>query len=379
VSQQDPSFDTPTDFPIEQLSAPLPPVKSPAVPLREGLPSTYRMRADAHYVDLLTARTPAAEQQVAVSDIEITGDAIDTDTPLDALVESVRRHGVLQPLLVQKRAGGRFRLIAGRRRLTAAISAGLREVPCFVHEVNQEKARALAEAANIRGDVVAAETVVRRNSVHPSPADALLEQSLATLMACSTALGAVSSNLTRGGVTELVRAEAWRASCLLTSLHVLRGDLSVTASLTSIARLVDTVADAFGPELRVRSASMEVDVAKALSAPVDAQVLGAAVANAIFLTLGALEGREGARIKIAGSSSEASDVTIVVSQQHAGVPETWESRAVDEHWSARPGGEMALVAAQTVKAATELHGGRCLLAGTPRSTRVSITVPAVVS
>jgi hypothetical protein len=387
VSQQDSSLDTPPDFPGEQLHAPLPPVKSPAAPLRdgpplrEGLPPTYRMRADAHYVDLLTARTPAVEQQIAVADIETPADDLDTDAPLDALVESVRRHGVLQPLLVQKRAGGRVRLIAGRRRLAAAIAAGLREMPCLVHEVNQEKAKALTEAANIRGAAAAETTAAapRAENVPLSPVGALLEQSLSTLMACSTALGAVSSTLTRGGVTELVRAEAWRASCLSTSQRLLSGNVPLTASLTAVARVVDTVADAFGPELRVRAASIEVEIPKALSVPVDAQILSAAIANAIFLTLGVLDGRQGAAISVTASPSDAGAVSILVSQQHAGVVDTWASRAFDESWTARPGGEMAYVAAQTIQAAAELHGGRCQLTGSPRGTRVSITIPALVS
>ena len=382
VSQQDSSLDTPTDFPGEQLHAPLPPVKSPAAPLREGpplregLPPTYRMRADAHYVDLLTARTPAVEQQIAVADIETPTDGLDADAALDALVDSVRRHGVLQPLLVQKRAGGRVRLIAGRRRLAAAIAAGLREVPCYVHEVNQEKAKALAEAANIRGAAAAAP---RPETLQTSPVSMLLEQSLSTLMACSTALGAVSSTLARGGVTELVRAEAWRASCLSTSQQLLNRNVPLTVSLTSVTRVVDTVVDAFGPELRVRAANIEVEIPKALSVAADAQFLSAAVANAIFFTLGVLDGRQGASISVTAASSEAGAVSILVSQQHAGVVDTWASRALDESWTARPGGEMALVAAQTVRAAAELHGGRSELTGTPRGTRVSITIPALVS
>jgi hypothetical protein len=168
-----------------------------------------------------------------------------------------------------------------------------------------------------------------------SPAGVLLEQSLATLMACSTALGAVSSTWTRGGVTELVRAEAWRALCLSTSMRLLRGEMPFAVSHHSIARLVDSVIDSFGPELRVRAARVDADIPKTLHAPVDAQLLGSAIANAVFLTLGVLDGREGAQIRIA-SSNDADALTIVVSQQHAGVADTWASRVVDESWAARP-------------------------------------------
>jgi ParB family chromosome partitioning protein len=55
------------------------------------------------------------------------------DDELDALAQSIRTHGVLQPLVVRAANDG-FQLIAGERRLRAARAAGLSEVP--VHVVN---------------------------------------------------------------------------------------------------------------------------------------------------------------------------------------------------------------------------------------------------
>ena len=53
------------------------------------------------------------------------------ETALGELTESVRRHGVIQPLSV-RRLGGGYELIAGERRLRAALAAGLGEIPCIV-------------------------------------------------------------------------------------------------------------------------------------------------------------------------------------------------------------------------------------------------------
>lgn len=52
---------------------------------------------------------------------------------LEALADSIRQHGVLQPLLVVPEESG-YRLIAGERRLRAARMAGLTEVPVTLHE-----------------------------------------------------------------------------------------------------------------------------------------------------------------------------------------------------------------------------------------------------
>jgi ParB family chromosome partitioning protein len=55
------------------------------------------------------------------------------ETELASLADSIRRHGVLQPLLVVPEEAG-YRLIAGERRLRAARRAGLADVPVTLHE-----------------------------------------------------------------------------------------------------------------------------------------------------------------------------------------------------------------------------------------------------
>lgn len=53
---------------------------------------------------------------------------------LQALAESVRERGVLQPVLVRPRAGGTFEIVAGERRWRAAKLAGLDRVPVLVQD-----------------------------------------------------------------------------------------------------------------------------------------------------------------------------------------------------------------------------------------------------
>ncbi|HEU4975101.1 MAG TPA: ParB/RepB/Spo0J family partition protein [Baekduia sp.] len=53
---------------------------------------------------------------------------------LHALADSVREQGILQPVLVRPKAGGRFELVAGERRWRAARLAGLESVPAIVQE-----------------------------------------------------------------------------------------------------------------------------------------------------------------------------------------------------------------------------------------------------
>lgn len=56
------------------------------------------------------------------------------DEALQALAESIRERGVLQPIIVRPLAGGRYEIVAGERRWRAAQVAGLQEVPALVQE-----------------------------------------------------------------------------------------------------------------------------------------------------------------------------------------------------------------------------------------------------
>lgn len=60
-------------------------------------------------------------------------------TRLEELAASIAANGVIQPLIVRVIAG-RYKLVAGERRLRAAIKAGLEEVPCVVRDMGDAKA-----------------------------------------------------------------------------------------------------------------------------------------------------------------------------------------------------------------------------------------------
>src|SRR4051794_41813687 len=56
------------------------------------------------------------------------------DEALLALAESVKARGILQPVVVRPLSGGSYELIAGERRLRAAVMAGVGQVPGIVRE-----------------------------------------------------------------------------------------------------------------------------------------------------------------------------------------------------------------------------------------------------
>ena len=72
------------------------------------------------------------------------------EKPLHSLSDSIRQHGILQPLTVQKMAGGVYLLVAGERRLRAAGLAGLDRVPCILVRASEEESAFLALVENLQ-------------------------------------------------------------------------------------------------------------------------------------------------------------------------------------------------------------------------------------
>ncbi|MBR3973315.1 MAG: ParB/RepB/Spo0J family partition protein [Oscillospiraceae bacterium] len=71
------------------------------------------------------------------------------EEPLAELAESIRQHGILQPLSV-RRVGTTYELIAGERRLRAAQMAGLNEIPCIIMSMDDRESGMAAMIENLQ-------------------------------------------------------------------------------------------------------------------------------------------------------------------------------------------------------------------------------------
>ena len=77
------------------------------------------------------------------------------EAKLDELTESIRTHGILQPVLVRRSASAadgeaEFEIVAGERRWRAAQRAGLHEIPAIVEEMEDPQALAVALIENVQ-------------------------------------------------------------------------------------------------------------------------------------------------------------------------------------------------------------------------------------
>lgn len=288
----------------------LPRLESRSAPEREGLPRNYRMRADSHYVDELGAQPVIrllGPGQIECRDLPPADD-------LDALISSVAAHGMLHPLLVRKQSG-RHILVAGRKRLSAAIAAGLKAVPCLIHDVDAAGAEALARADNISF----AERIVApaAEAEGHGPILAALTGDLAALR-ISTALlraGKQGALPQRVGV-DIIEAQAARAAWLATCLQ---GTVEHVRS-TSIAGIVQRVSDELEAQATLSGMHLECSVTPAASAwklPEDALVV--VIAGAVYGALALADGVTCPRIEIHADVSPSRTLKIEVVQRSARV------------------------------------------------------------
>lgn len=107
-----------------------------------------------HYVSELAPEEPAAVPRL----IPVAQIHPNPNQPrqrigkLDALVASIREHGVLQPILVRRLGPKDYGIIAGERRFQAARKAGLREVACVEREAGEGESLELALVENVLRD-----------------------------------------------------------------------------------------------------------------------------------------------------------------------------------------------------------------------------------
>jgi ParB-like chromosome segregation protein Spo0J len=349
----------------------------PPVTIREGLPSSYRMRADAHYVEQLDAPTSPSVRLIDARTIEVRGD---DPRPAAPFVESIKRHGVLQPILVQTR-GGRYRLIAGRKRLAAAISAGLREVPCLVQRVDEEQAGQLAEATNLPAQESAAAAPA---GVPPASRSMPLERGggATDQLAQSLLALASSANLLSGGspltvavAADLVRAEASRALQLLQASRVLRDEVPVSRLKVPVRALIDRAMQITLAERRLRATEVHVlaDGARETAVRGDEELLASALAGLVMATV-SLVGEKGGPTTLTASVKDGR-VTLAVAQESLSVPESWVERTFESAWPIANVATGTLALMQSARRIAELHSGTTIATSIESGTSFNLTLP----
>ena len=155
---------------------------------------------------------------------------------LDELCESIRQHGVLQPLSVRRTSGG-YELIAGERRLRAAAQAGLTEVPCIILQMDDQESGIAAMVENLqRQDLDFVEEAMGISSL--MRAQGLSQEQTARLLGKSQSAIANKLRLLKHGQTVLTALrEAGLTERHARALLRLPGEAEKLAAIGEITRL----------------------------------------------------------------------------------------------------------------------------------------------
>jgi len=122
---------------------------------RSGLGRNLSALLGAPGSALLTEKEIPSSQQLTLSaDMLQPGryqprGTFDDDT-INELAESIKKQGLLQPLLVRPIADGHYEIIAGERRWRACVLAEVKDIPVVIHQVDDETAMAMALVENLQ-------------------------------------------------------------------------------------------------------------------------------------------------------------------------------------------------------------------------------------
>jgi ParB family transcriptional regulator, chromosome partitioning protein len=115
-------------------------IKTPAVLFGAQPISNYvSMKAPANTIPLNLIKLPASQPRRYFDPLK-----------LEELSRSIKQFGILEPLLVRSISDGEYELIAGERRLKAALMAGLSEAPVVIHDMDDATTHTVRLVENLQ-------------------------------------------------------------------------------------------------------------------------------------------------------------------------------------------------------------------------------------
>ena len=329
------------------------PIPSAQVRQREGLPPQYRMRAERHYVDHLSAPSSSVPVQlIPIGQLSPRSQSAPKD--LDALVRSIRAHGILQPLLVRRDRTG-YHLIAGSKRLGAAITAGLAEVPCIVHHVDEAGATALEAAEKVRGERAGG---ALRASVGGRLTEGVsaIADDLSRIRATVGLLRSTPTGFQQVVAIDLLAAQTWRALWLANVASFLSGGKYPEGRIRPLPVVVDDIVERFEPECRLSRLRFTVLHSGAAAPHVGDGPVGFALTSAIIVTLALLEPSAEPALDIHTQPLGESGFVIEVVQRRSFVSRETAERISNQALSAPAAGNTGL-GALALSHVTALYSG----------------------
>lgn len=329
-----------------------------AAAAREGLPPAFRMRHQRHYVEQLMGDAPIKTvRDIALSDIDAPSEC---GVDVHGLEDSIRRMGVLEPLLVGQQ-GKRYYVITGVNRLRAARNAGLRSVPCIVHDVDEEMVKTMREAVMHRA-VPAPMSLPAVEVVHDSalpPAFSEVTAGLHFVSALLPAMKAAGGDRFRWSVlTDLAGIELLRARTVAAAAEALANAPAPDRADTNGAELVERTVASLAPEARLRGVRIDLQLPDSeYRLPLDAALVGTAVTGLVQAFFTVLPGGASIRVQVKGTAVRPA-LIVQISEDAVDLDAEAARRFFDGEWREHPAGASGALLLASAARIARLHGGR---------------------
>ncbi len=202
--------------------------------------------------------------------------------------------------------------------------------------------------------------------------------SLNAIVSSASMLDEGATGLSRQVATELIRAEAWRSTCVLQASRIVRHGIAPTRRSTHVRSLIGRVVDSVDPERRLRGVQIDtmVSVGDGVSVVGQEDVLVFVLAGLTLLTIDLASLMRDAAVLIAALPEPAGRVTLAVSQDACAVPESWPS-VVSGPGSEHAGTWSTPVGVLALRRVAETYGGSVSTTRFANGSRVIIELPAI--
>ncbi len=226
---------------------------------------------------------------------------------------------------------------------------------------------------------VAPQAPAARRAPHAAPQSSSDSDILTALHAISSCAALVEDDvtgLTRQVATSLIRAEAWRSTCLLQASRVLRQGIAPTRRSTPVRKLLSRVVESVEHERKLRNVQVDtlVSVSDTLAVAGQEDTLVFVLSGLALLTIELAGKAKDASVIIAALPEPAGKVTLAISQDAAAVPESWPS-VVGDAGSENAGTWSTPVAVLALRRLAEAYGGSVTTTRFANGSRLMLELP----
>jgi hypothetical protein len=200
--------------------------------------------------------------------------------------------------------------------------------------------------------------------------------SLHAISSCAALADDEVTGLTRQVANSLIRAEAWRSTCLLQASRVLRQGVAPTRRATPVRRLMSRVIESVEYERRLRNVHVDTvfSVGDGLAVNGQEETLVFVLSGLTLMTMELAAKAKDACVLIAALPEPAGKVTLAISQDSLAVPESWPS-VIGEAGSDTAGAWSTPVAILALRRLAEAYGGTVSTTRFANGSRLMLELP----